>query len=139
MWDILRLLSSCRAALSLYVILTLWRGRGTNQPPYALLHRSSSRYALHHGRRHDCVITMQWRPNEIDTKSNKTLFIALVRYKGDFWKLNFLWDKYSFMNKLIEMLMEMEAMVLFETHYFLLAKKAINEIFGFDATNQLIK
>ena len=38
LWDILRLPSSCRAALGLYVILTLWRGRGANQPPYALLH-----------------------------------------------------------------------------------------------------
>ena len=42
--------SSRRAALGLYVILTLWRGRGANQPPYALLHRSSTRYALRHGR-----------------------------------------------------------------------------------------
>ena len=52
LWDILRLPSSRRAALGLYVILTLWRGRGANQPPYALLHRSSPRYALRHGRRH---------------------------------------------------------------------------------------
>ena len=51
LWDILRLPSSRRAALGLYVILTLWRGRGANQPPYALLHRSSPRYALRHGRR----------------------------------------------------------------------------------------
>ena len=51
LWDILRLLSSRRAALGLYVILTLWRARGANQPPYALLHRSSPRYALRHGRR----------------------------------------------------------------------------------------
>ena len=51
LWDILRLPSSRRAALGLYVILTLWRGRGANQPPYALLHRSSPRYALCHGRR----------------------------------------------------------------------------------------
>ena len=48
LWDILRLPSSRRAALGLYVILTLWRGRGANQPPYALLHRSSPRYALRH-------------------------------------------------------------------------------------------
>ena len=48
LWDILRLPSSRRAALGLYVILTLWRGRGANQPPYALLHRSSLRYALRH-------------------------------------------------------------------------------------------
>ena len=46
LWDILRLPSSRRAALGLYVMLTLWRGRGTNQPPYTLLHRSSPRYAL---------------------------------------------------------------------------------------------
>ena len=51
LWAILRLPSSRRAALGLYVILTLWRGRGANQPPYALLHRSSPRYALHHRRR----------------------------------------------------------------------------------------
>ena len=51
LWDILRLPSSRRAALGLYVILTLRRGRGANQPPYALLHRSSPRYALRHGRR----------------------------------------------------------------------------------------
>ena len=51
LWDILRLPSSRRAALGLYVILTLWRGRGANQPPYTLLHRSSPRYALRHGRR----------------------------------------------------------------------------------------
>ena len=38
LWDILRLLSSRRAALGLYVILTLCRARGANQPPYALLH-----------------------------------------------------------------------------------------------------
>ena len=29
------------SARPIYVILTLWRGRGANQPPYALLHRSS--------------------------------------------------------------------------------------------------
>ena len=46
LWDILRLPSSRRAAIDLYVILTLWRGRGANQPPYALLHRSSPRHAL---------------------------------------------------------------------------------------------
>ena len=50
LWDILRLLSSRRAALGLYVILTLCRRRGANQPPYALLRRSSPRYALRHGR-----------------------------------------------------------------------------------------
>ena len=44
LWDILRLPSSRRASLGLYVILTLWRGRGANQPPYALLHSSSPRY-----------------------------------------------------------------------------------------------
>ena len=59
LWDILRLPSSRRAALGLYVILTLWRGRGANQPPYALLHRSSLRYALRHGRRYilNCMCT----------------------------------------------------------------------------------
>ena len=51
LWDILRLPSSCSAALGLYVILTLWRIRGANQPPYTLLLRSSPRYALRHGRR----------------------------------------------------------------------------------------
>ena len=51
LWDILRLPSSHRAALGLYVILILWRARGTNQPPYVFLHRSSSRHALCHGRR----------------------------------------------------------------------------------------
>ena len=51
LWDILRLPSSRRAALGLYVILMLWRGRGVNQPPYTLLHRSSLLYALRHGRR----------------------------------------------------------------------------------------
>ena len=51
LWDILRLPSSRRAAMGLYVILTLWRGRGANQPPYTLLHRSLPRYALRHGRR----------------------------------------------------------------------------------------
>ena len=49
LWDILRLPSSRRAALGLYVILTVWRGRGANQPPYALLHTNSPRYALRHG------------------------------------------------------------------------------------------
>ena len=61
LWDILRLPSSRRAALGLYVILTLWRTRGANQPPYASLHRSSPRYALRHGRR-DNIVTIfhQW-------------------------------------------------------------------------------
>ena len=49
LWDILRLPSSRRAALGLYVTLTLWRGRGANQPPYALLHRSSPRWDLNSG------------------------------------------------------------------------------------------
>ena len=51
LWDILRLPCSHRAGLGqgLYVILTLWRGWGVNQPPYALLHRSSLSYALRHG------------------------------------------------------------------------------------------
>ena len=48
--DILRLPSNRRAALGLYVILTLWRGWGANQPLYALLHRSSRCYAMRHGR-----------------------------------------------------------------------------------------
>ena len=63
LWDILRLPSSRRAALGLYVILTLWRGRGANQPPYALLHRSSPRYALCHGRWHSrkVVVTQMTR------------------------------------------------------------------------------
>ena len=52
LWDILRLPSSRRAALGLYVILTLWRTRGANQPPYASLHKSSPCYALRHGRRY---------------------------------------------------------------------------------------
>ena len=37
LWDILRLLSSRIAVLGLYVNLMLWQGRGTTQPPYALL------------------------------------------------------------------------------------------------------
>ena len=41
LWDILRFSTSRRAALDLYVILMLWRARGANQQPYALLHRSS--------------------------------------------------------------------------------------------------
>ena len=48
LWDILRLLSSHRAALGLYVILTLWQTWGANQRPYALLHRNSACYALRH-------------------------------------------------------------------------------------------
>ena len=52
LWDVLRLPSSHRAALGLYVIFTLWRGRGTNQPPLRIpAYRSSPRYALRHGRR----------------------------------------------------------------------------------------
>ena len=50
LWDILRLLSSRRAVLGLYVILTLWRGRGANQPPYALAFRSSPFYTHCHSR-----------------------------------------------------------------------------------------
>ena len=38
LWDMLRLPSSCTAAIGLYVILTLWRARGANQRPYSLLH-----------------------------------------------------------------------------------------------------
>ena len=70
LWDILRLPSSRRAALGLYVILTLWRGRGANQPPYALLHRSSPRYALRHGRRRQ--ISMYWYS---DTDSEPTALL----------------------------------------------------------------
>ena len=47
MWDILRLPSSHRAALGLYVILTLWQTRGANQQPYALLHIGARR-AMHY-------------------------------------------------------------------------------------------
>ena len=54
LWDILRLPSSRRAALGLYVILTLWRGRGANQPPYALLHMELA--ALCIAPRETCVI-----------------------------------------------------------------------------------
>ena len=43
LWDILRLPSSHRAALGLCVILTLWRARGANQPPYAVLHIGACR------------------------------------------------------------------------------------------------
>ena len=46
LWDILRLPSSRRAALGLYVFLTLWRARGANQPPYALLH-IGAHHAMH--------------------------------------------------------------------------------------------
>ena len=52
LWDIGRLPSSCRAAIVLHVILTLRRGQGANQPPYALRHRSSPCYALWNGRWH---------------------------------------------------------------------------------------
>ena len=48
LWDILRLPSSRRAALGLYVILTLWWTRAANQRPYALLHigaRRATHYA----------------------------------------------------------------------------------------------
>ena len=62
LWDILRLTSSRRAALGLYVIHTLWRGRGANQPPCALLHRCSLRYALRHRKRHVSGI-----PSRFDT------------------------------------------------------------------------
>ena len=47
LWDILRLPSSRRAALGLYVILTLWWTRGANQRPYALLHIGARR-AMHY-------------------------------------------------------------------------------------------
>ena len=66
LWDILRLPSSRRAALGLHVFLKLWRGRGANQPPYALLHRSSPRYTLRHGRRRkhaDCTFSGGFRLN----------------------------------------------------------------------------
>ena len=48
LWDILRLPSSRRAALGLYVNLTLWRTRVANQLPYAFLHigaRCTAHYA----------------------------------------------------------------------------------------------
>ena len=69
LWDILRLPSSRRAALGLYVILTLWRTRGANQPPYASLHRSSLCYALRHGRRRrdtDVSVMSSWGMTEGD-------------------------------------------------------------------------
>ena len=50
LWDILRLPSSCRAALGLYVILTLWQARG-HEPGtirIAAAYRSSLCYALRH-------------------------------------------------------------------------------------------
>ena len=77
LWDILRLPSSRRAALGLYVILTLWRGRGANQPPYTLLHRSSPRYALRHGRR-------QWH----DSNKKKYICVALLLGIVIRWKMN---------------------------------------------------
>ena len=43
LWDILRLPSSRRAALRLYVILTLYRGWDANQPPYTLIHIGAPR------------------------------------------------------------------------------------------------
>ena len=46
LWDIVRLPSSRRAVLGLYVNLTLWRARGVNQPPYALLH-IGARHDMH--------------------------------------------------------------------------------------------
>ena len=58
LWDILRLPSSHsnRAALGLYVILTLWRAQGTNQPPYALLHTGAC-HATHYATGDDYTIT----------------------------------------------------------------------------------
>ena len=43
LWDILILPSSYRAALDLYVNLTLWQGWVANQPPYALLYIGARR------------------------------------------------------------------------------------------------
>ena len=54
LWDILRLPSSHRAALGLYVILTLTR---TGHEPATIriaAYRSSPRYALRHGRQQKC-------------------------------------------------------------------------------------
>ena len=46
LWDILRLPSSRRGAVGLYVNLTLCRGLGVNQPPDALMHIGAHR-AMH--------------------------------------------------------------------------------------------
>ena len=54
LWDILRLLSNRRAALGLYIILTLWRTRGANQPSYALLHIGTRR-AMHYAMEDDII------------------------------------------------------------------------------------
>ena len=78
LWDILRLPSSRRAALGLYVILTLWRARGANHPPYAFLHRSSPHYALCRRRWHslkdrfDCATynNINYYNNSHDLKKN---------------------------------------------------------------------
>ena len=57
---ILRLPSCRRAALGLYVNLTLWWAQGANQRPYALLHnKSSPRNALRHRRLSLMVIVIK--------------------------------------------------------------------------------
>ena len=59
----------------------LWRGRGTNQPPYALLHRSSPRYALRHGRRRWWYVDgiSQWnkRRNKFQEKMGSTCTVSM--------------------------------------------------------------
>ena len=91
LWDILRLPSSRRAALGLYVILTLWRGRDANQPPYALLHRSSPRYALRHGRRQwtimDTSSTSHWQELPCDINIHSTWLENPVHKKMNDWKI----------------------------------------------------
>ena len=72
-----------RAALGLYVILTLWQGRGANQPRYALLHRSSPRYALCHGRRNIFLFFLFWVEENVLTwqgslKTTTMLFMAFI-------------------------------------------------------------
>ena len=94
LWDILRLPSSRRAAPGLYVILTLRRGWGANQPPYALLHWSSPRYALHHGRRHDLEEFKPWlgwvRSASVQNCSwSKTIRISLTANTYAYIRIDF--------------------------------------------------
>ena len=64
LWDILRLPSSRRAALGLYVILTLWRTRGANQPPY--MHRCiGARRAMHYATGDDSIQVLKLSPLSI--------------------------------------------------------------------------
>ena len=67
LWDILRQSSSRPVCHS-----RLWQGRGANQPPYALLHRSSPSYALRHRRR---------RVRSSVTSALDSLFIFLISIK----------------------------------------------------------